>query len=186
MELFRPSPTPSSLLRLGTRILARALIGLLVSTGLVLGFGTAASAGGWAVTTLDEVPAPTSGEAVTVGFTILQHGATPVDLDEGVGIEITGADGTVQVFPAINDRTGHYVASVVFPTAGDFRWAVQQGWFGEQELGSLTVDESSITTTAYRFPSAVRYGLPVLAAALAGLAIADVLAGVRRRRTVMA
>ena len=31
-----------------------------------------------------------------------------------------------------------------------------------------------------------RFELPVLAAALAGLAIIDVLAGVRRRRTVMA
>jgi hypothetical protein len=63
---------------------------------------------------------------------------------------------------------------------------VQQGWFGEQELGSLRVDGPSSATTGYRFPSAVRYGLPVLAAALAALAIADVLAGVRRRRTVLA
>lgn len=185
MELLRPSSTPTAL-GASARIIGRALAGLLVAIGLVVGFGTAASAGGWAVTTLDEVPAPTSGEAVTVGFTILQHGATPVDLDDGVGVEITGADGTVLVFPAVNDRTGHYVASVVFPAAGEYRWAVQQGWFGEQELGSLTVDGPSITTTGYRFPSAVRYGLPVLAAALAGLAIVDVLAGVRRRRTVMA
>jgi hypothetical protein len=187
MEPIHPSPTLSaSPLRCGARIVGRALIGLVVASGLVLGFGTAASAGGWAVTTLDEIPVATPGEAVSVGFTILQHGATPVDLDEGVGIEITGADGTVQVFPATNDRTGHYVASVVFPTAGDYRWAVQQGWFGEQELGSLTVDGASSATTGYRFPTAVRYGLPVLAVALAGLAFADVLAGVRRRRTVMA
>ena len=186
MELLRLISAASPL-RAGGRIVGRALIGLLVAAGLVLGFGTAASAGGWAVTTLDEVPAATSGEAVAVGFTILQHGVTPVDLDEGVGIEITGADGTVQVFPAINDRPGHYVASVVFPGAGNYRWAVQQGWFGEQELGSLTVGGPSSTTTGYRFPTAVRYGLPVLAAALAGLAIANVLARVRRRRrTVMA
>jgi hypothetical protein len=138
------------------------------------------------VTTLDDVPVATSGEAVAVGFTIRQHGATPVDLDEGVAIEITGADGTVQVFPAINDRTGHYVASVVFPTAGEYSWAVQQGWFGEQDLGSLPVGGPSITTTGYRFPAVARYGLPALAAALVGLAMVDVLAGVRRRRTVMA
>ena len=101
MELLRPIPTRlRASARAGARIVGRALIGLLVAAGLVLGFGSAASAGGWAVTTLDEVPVPTSGEAVTVGFTILQHGVTPADLDEGVGIEITGADGTVEVFPA--------------------------------------------------------------------------------------
>jgi hypothetical protein len=189
MELLRPSrPSTSAAfpLRAAARIVGRALVGLLVATGLVLGFGTAASAGGWAVTTLDEVPVPASGEAVTVGFTILQHGVTPANLDEGVAIEITGADGTVEVFPATNDRPGHYVASVVFPAAGEYRWAVQQGWFGEQELGSLSVGGPSSTTTGYRFPTVVRYGLPVLAIGLAGLAIADVLAGVRRRRTVMA
>ena len=159
---------------------------MLVAAGLVLGFETAATAGGWAVTTLDEVPVAVSGEAVAVGFTIRQHGATPVDLDEGVAIEITGADGTVQVFPATNDRTGHYVASVVFPAAGDYSWSVQQGWFGEQGLGTLTVGGPDVAPTGYRFPMPVRYGLPVLAAALAGLAIADVLAGLRRRRTVLA
>lgn len=183
--IHHPSPTTTAA-RAGARVLGRALVGLLVAAALVVGFGSAASAGGWAVTTLDEVPVATSGETVAVGFTIRQHGATPVDLDEGVAIEIAGADGTTQVFPAINDRTGHYVASVVFPTAGEYSWAVQQGWFGEQDLGSLTIGGPASTPTGYRFPAAVRYGLPVLAAAFAGLAIVDVLAGLRRRRTVMA
>jgi hypothetical protein len=157
---------------------------LVVAFGCVVGFGSAASAGGWAVTTLDEVPSPTPGRAISIGFAIRQHGVSPVDLDEGVAIEITAGDGSVQVFPAANDRLGHYVATVVFPSTGDYSWSVLQGWFGEQSLGTLSVE--SAAATEYRFPAAVRFGLPVLAAVFAGLAAADALVGMRRRRPVLA
>ncbi|MEO8162945.1 MAG: hypothetical protein ABI590_04110, partial [Ilumatobacteraceae bacterium] len=55
----------------------------------VLGVGSLATAGGWAVSTLDEVPVPIAGEPIDVGFTIRQHGITPVDISENVGITIT-------------------------------------------------------------------------------------------------
>ncbi|MGD9703892.1 MAG: hypothetical protein AB7Q42_10400 [Acidimicrobiia bacterium] len=184
MELLRTSPTTA--VRAGARIWGRVLVGVLAAAGLVLGFGSAASAGGWAVTTLDAVPTPVPGEALEVGFTIRQHGVTPVDLDEDVAIEITAADGTVQVFPATHDATGHYIASVTFPAAGDYTWTVHQGWFGEQELGALSIDVPAATATDHRFPVGVRYGLIAMAAVFASLAIADGLSHLRRRRTVMA
>ena len=74
----------------------------LVTLGL-FGFGRAASAGGWAVGSLDAVPAATAGQTSAVGFTVLQHGVTPADLSEDVGIEIVNADGTALFFPATND-----------------------------------------------------------------------------------
>ncbi|RPI90695.1 MAG: hypothetical protein EHM40_17685, partial [Chloroflexi bacterium] len=46
---------------------------------LSLVFAIPAFAGGWAVITLDELPgAVVAGEPLTVGFTVLQHGITPM------------------------------------------------------------------------------------------------------------
>lgn len=179
--------------RTGSPSLARIVVGLIVMLCGVAGFGATAAAGGWAVTTLDEAPIPVPGQAVDVGFTIRQHGVTPVDLDEGVGIQIVSAEGTAQHFPAVRQgATGHYVASVVFPAAGDYTWSVQQGWFAPQDLGALTVGPAPGTGDGdaaggdRRFPAVLRYGLPALAAALAVLAVADLLVTRRRRRTVVA
>ncbi|MGI9051069.1 MAG: hypothetical protein ACR2HQ_00180 [Ilumatobacteraceae bacterium] len=40
-------------------------------------------------------------------------------------------------FPAVS--TGHYRAILDLPTAGQHRWHVVQGWFGEQDLGTSEV-----------------------------------------------
>lgn len=66
-------------------------------------------------------------------------------------------------------------------------WRVHQGWFGPQELGTLSVAEAPsqpASSGEHRYPAPVRFGVPVIAALFAAVAIADVLAGVRRRRSV--
>ncbi len=130
---------------------------------------------------LDAVPAPTAGESVEVGFTILQHGVTPADLADDVGIEIIDPDGTVTYFAAEQGKTiGHYTASVTFPTtAGDYEWNIRMGWFGPQELGSLNVspDNESATITA-AWPT-VRWIMAALTVALGAVA-ASSLATARR------
>lgn len=156
----------------------------------LLGFSTPASAGGWAVTTLDEMPAPTPGEPTDVGFTIRQHGVKPVDLASGVAIRITGADGTVDTFPArLDGPTGHYVATVVFPAAGTYIWAVEQDWFGDQALGAITVGDApaapAAPTDTYRFAAGVRYGLLAVTVVLAILAFASAWPMLRRRPAAM-
>ena len=161
----------------------RALTGAFVVVLVLLASATAAAAGGWAVSTLDETPVPVPGEPVDVGFTVLQHGVTPVDVAEGVGIEITSSVGTVQRFPAEpSGAPGHYVASVVFPEAGDYTWSVQQGMFAPQDLGGLTVGQTTAAGTDDGLPSVVRFGLPALAIVLAAVAMADLVVGRRRRR----
>ena len=56
----------------------RAMGSLLVVLTLSALSTTAAWGGGWAVITLDELPAsPRAGETMSVGFTVLQHGITP-------------------------------------------------------------------------------------------------------------
>jgi hypothetical protein len=140
----------------------------------------AVDAGGWAVTTLDPMAAaPAPGEPVDVGFTIRQHGVTPVAVD-GVRIMVTDASGGTEAFAARPEgTTGHYVAAVTFPVAGAYRWSVVQGWFGPQDLGTIDVQPTATPADAgvQRWPLAWRVGLPVVAVALALAAILD-----RRRR----
>jgi hypothetical protein len=122
-----------------------------------------AAAGGWAMTALDPYEQPTAGEPTVIGFTILQHGATPADVDDA-GIRIVGGE----FFPAIRDGVGHYTATVVFPTEGTFSWIVEQGWFGPQALGQITIGGSAApaatTTSSWQYPAALRLGLPLIAA----------------------
>ena len=151
-----------------------------------------ASAGGWAVSTLDEVPSPRAGEAVDVGFTIRQHGVTPVNVDGEVGVELTAPTGRTAFFSAGQaGAVGHYVARVVFAVDGEFHWAVRQDWFGEQDLGTIEVARAGGVSAAaisggYRWPGVVRVGLLVVAGLLASVAVTDIAASRRRRRRGLA
>lgn len=182
----------------------RAIAGAALAAGLALGLGApTAHAGGWAVTTVDELPPVVVGEPVEIGFTIRQHGVTPVALDEGVALEVTAPDGAVEVFPASPEGpVGHYVATIVVTTAAEHTWSVHQGWFAEQDLGPLVVAAApplpaavttppapapapATATAEYRFPAALRWGLPVLGAALlVGSVVSRPGDRARRRRPV--
>jgi hypothetical protein len=117
---------------------------LLLAAGLVLAAATPASAGGWAVSTLDAPPGQLSaGEDHHIGFTIRQHGVTPVNMgaDEGtVGIRMVSGSGQTFTFVAEQEgAVGHYVATVNVPSAGAWSWEVLQGWFEAQPLGAIDV-----------------------------------------------
>lgn len=139
------------------------------------------------MSSLDQLPSPRAGSGVEVGFTIRQHGVTPVNVD-AVGVEVTSPSGESTLFPADpRGAPGHYVARVVFPREGEFRWAVRQGWFGDQSLGTIEVAGSGgapdpVLSNDHRWPAAARLGLPALALALAFVVVADVAASARRRR----
>jgi hypothetical protein len=123
---------------------------LLVLSGLFC-LATPAAAGGWAETTLDPLPDLPPDETVTIGFTIRQHGVTPVDLD-GVSIVVQPAAGPETSFPArLAGPKGHYVAEIQVP-AGTHRWRVIQGPFGPQDLGTLTTSSASTSADPVRDP----------------------------------
>jgi hypothetical protein len=167
-----------------TRAVGRLSVAIIAVGGLTALHANGAEArGGWAVTTIDSVPTPVPGRPTDVEFTIRQHGVTPVDLDEGVSITVTSTDGAEQVFPATTTNlVGHYVAAVTFPTAGEFTWSVQQGWFATQDLGPITVG-SSPSTRAYRYSAPTRYMTALAGLGFATLAIRD---GLRRCRYLAA
>lgn len=165
----------------GHRVVSRLLAVVAAALGS-LAIASGASAGGWALTTLDAVPTPVPGEPTTVGFTIRQHGVTPVDLTEGVELVVTAPDGAATVFPAAGDGTiGHYTATIVVHSTGTYTWLVRQGWFGEQSLGALVAGEPGTAGGGgWDAPEPLVPALAVAAALLAGLALADV-ARARRR-----
>lgn len=170
-----------------------ATLAVLAMTATAAMAAAGAVKGGWAATTLDERVQPEPGETTEVGFTILQHGRTPVNVDD-VAVIIRVADdaagaGREQEWPAVQQgETGHYVAEVTFPDEGRYDWAVRQGWFGEYDLGTLRVgdigDSAGATATAEgwwdgtSWPLRILLVLPILASA--GLYVLD---RTRRRRS---
>jgi hypothetical protein len=81
-------------------------------------------AGGWAVITLDTLPTGVvAGEPFTVGFTVLQHGITPMpDLDPAI-IARSG-DEKITVFVKEQGKPGHYAADMTLPSAGEWEWSI--------------------------------------------------------------
>jgi hypothetical protein len=167
----------------------RSLVASAAALTLVVSQAGGASAGGWAVGSLDEAPDASAGTTEEIGFTILQHGVTPVDLTEGdVGIDIFGPGGR-QYFPAVSDGTvGHYVATVTFPEelGASYTWQIRMGWFEPQQLGvlELKAPTATVTTTPKADPnvwSTLRWVLLAATLALLVMAIADLLRTRRRR-----
>ena len=181
-------------------------LGVVVAVTATVGFLTVgtAFAGGWAVTIIDKVPATfVAGETYEIGYTILQHGRTPANVD-GTAILTQSASGTADRFPGKRDGSpGHYVASVRFPGSGTFTWAVDQGGFAEQDLGPVEVVEpvaagssssaspnaSTSTETATvetSTPTALRAALLLTALAALGMFAVQAGAWFSRRRVVEA
>jgi hypothetical protein len=171
------------------RLFLAGLLALVVAAS-----ASSASAGGWALASLDEIPAATAGDSVDVGFTILQHGQTPAVLESGVGIELVLADGTTEFFPAAADGVpGHYVATVTFPAeAGTYQWIAHMDWFGMYELGSIDVGPSTSSATGSGTAggssiwSDLRWLTLAASIVLGGVAIGDLAITRRRRRTAPA
>ncbi|HET6318844.1 MAG TPA: hypothetical protein VFG86_20505 [Chloroflexota bacterium] len=128
-----------------------------------------ASAGGWAVTTLDALPAGgfEAGQTYDIGFTIRQHGVSPFN-QATPRIRASLGD-TYLSFGATRDGNGHYVARVQFPAEGSWTWVVDQAPFATQELGTLTVRPAAPAALTEPQLAAGSIAQAVLGYALAGL-----------------
>lgn len=115
---------------------------------ILLAVPTSARAGGWAVVTLDEIPAGLEqgdGGPYQVGYTVLQHGLHPAGGLQ-TSIAIRSAAGEVLEFPGRPiGETGHYVAEVWFPSLGEWTWEVRPGAFPAQALGTVTIGTKHLT-----------------------------------------
>jgi mono/diheme cytochrome c family protein len=100
-------------------------------------------AGGWAVVTLDELPTNVvAGEPLTIGFTVLQHGRTPVDGLKPT-ITFTLYKEKQVVFDAKEDgKPGHYSATVILPKEGEWNWSINA--FGKSPMPAISVTAPAV------------------------------------------
>jgi hypothetical protein len=122
------------------RMTIRAAVAVAVLSML---FGSVAQAGGWAVITLDDLPRHiVAQQPFTIGFSVRQHGRTFRD-DLAPIIRFDRADGrdSFTVTAQREGGSGHYVASVTFPSDGQWDWRVDIEQFGmiTQPLPALAV-----------------------------------------------
>ena len=114
---------------------------LVLAAMFALALSSPALGGGWAVTTLDSVPDGfEAGQTYSIGYTIRQHGVTPVSVDR-TEIRVTHSDSGKRLsFRGVPEGpVGHYVAKVTIPAAGTWTWDVTQGPFEAHPLGKITV-----------------------------------------------
>jgi hypothetical protein len=148
-----------------------SLASAIASAALLLSAG-AALAGGWATVTPDPgTVEPTAGETTTIGFTVLQHGKTPVG-QGNVIVNATGPDGQVVAFRArAQGVAGHWVVDMNLPAAGSWEWSVTMP---EQLEVSTHLDPLQVSS-ASPIPAVGGSTLPILLAVAAGLVLALVL-----------
>ena len=105
---------------------ARFRIALGLALLLVFAFAVPVLAGGWAVISLDELPTGVvAGKPHTIGFTVLQHGKTPMtDLYPIITARLSNDE--VLTFSAEPEgKPGHYTATLTFPKDGNWEWSIQ-------------------------------------------------------------
>jgi mono/diheme cytochrome c family protein len=125
---------------------SRFAFGLALLLSLVI--AVPAFAGGWAVITLDDLPTNVvAGEPLTIGFTVLQHGMTPMnDLAPTVTVILRNEEKLA--FRAEADhKPGHYTATLTLPKEGNWEWYIQ-AFSMDQRMPELTVAPAKAVTAS--------------------------------------
>lgn len=158
------------------------ITGIALAILLALTFTVPAFAGGWAIVNLDEWPANVvAGEEFEIGFTVLQHGVTPVTgITPIISGTLTGAKESVSVMAKEEGEPGHYVASLNFPEAGEWSWRIES--FGEQVMPPLTVADTPANVQAANETKPVS-NLPVSSILASGIGLVSVLIGLFAMKT---
>ena len=147
---------------------------------------TPALAGGWAVITLDELPGEiVAGQPLEIGFTVRQHGVTPLG-DLTPNVYTRQGDLKVNAQAKAQGETGHYVATLIFPEAGEWTWSIQ-AFTGNQPMPALSVIVAPMPSQS-KSPVSVPSNLPLLAGSLGliGLAVGTFIALRKKARWAIA
>ncbi|HEX5838168.1 MAG TPA: cytochrome c [Anaerolineales bacterium] len=143
-------------------------------------------AGGWAVITLDELPTGVvAGEPLTIGFTVLQHGKTPLTDLSPIIVANLHKDTEFKIIAEEEGKPGHYTATLTFPKEGEWSWSIQ-AFTMDQKMPMLTVAAPAaaaanppvvIEETAAPFASP----MILVSAAVLALGLAGAVVGYRRK-----
>jgi hypothetical protein len=107
----------------------------------------AALAGGWATAGVAPPPADTKpGKPWNAELTLLQHGRTPLEGVKPSVIISPARGGSPRTFAAKpTGEPGKYVARVVFPAAGRWTYAVDDGFSARHEFALVTIGGAAST-----------------------------------------
>jgi mono/diheme cytochrome c family protein len=143
-------------------------------------------AGGWAVITIDDLPTGAlAGETLTIGFTVRQHGITPMNgLYPTVTASLSGGQRFV-VDAEADGAPGHYTATLTFPEEGDWEWSIQ-AFTMDQPMPPLTVSAAK-TVSAEQSGTKIESGpasispLMILRALVFALALIGLVLALKRQ-----
>ena len=161
---------------------ARWIAALVAGAGL-LGLPAAAVAGGWATVSLSSTPDGLGpGQPWVVEMEILQHGRTPLDGVEPSIVLTNGATGKTEYVAAKpTGRPGTYEARAVFPEAGRWTYAIDDGFSRVHDYPAVTIGGAASAPAAADGGDGFPWSA-LLVALLAGLAAAALTVTLRRRR----
>ena len=160
----------------------RATTAALSAIALTLILATSALAGGWANAIMDTPPDdPVSpGQPITIGFTLLQHGVTPVDWGMPQVVltnEATGGSVTFDSRP--QGAVGHWVAEISVPAAGTWSYQVRHDLEIEiTGFDPITVGPAAAPAAGAAASLGVQPALLLAAGFLSLLALAGATAGI--------
>ena len=171
---------------------SRTRISLVLALLLAMVVSVPAFAGGWAVITLDELPTNVvAGEPFTIGFTVLQHGKTPMNDLSPIIVANMYKEEEFKVIAKPEGEPGHYTATLTFPKEGDWQWSIQ-AFTMDQKMPVLSVAAPKVSVAVpVESPPEVKTSfaapMTILGAAVLAVGLAGAFIGLRRRsRPVMA
>ena len=157
---------------------------LIATLLLAVAMITPVFAGGWAVITLDTFPTDVvAGKSFIIGFTVMQHGKTPMaDIEPTITATLSNAD-TFVVKAVPEGKIGHYVATLTFPKAGNWSWSIQ-AFTMDQPMPVLSVSAAvtSASQSVTKRESQPAPISPLLIVRASALAIGLISLGVAFRR----
>ena len=160
---------------------SRSRIALVLALLLSLILAVPVFAGGWAIISLDELPTNViAGEPLRVGFTVLQHGQTPMTgLTPTISVSLPNeAEFVVNAKP--DGKPGHYNATLIFPKEGDWNWSIQAFTMNQKmpvlsvvvPLKGQPVSDAEPVVNASPFSPLLVIRLSVLGIGIVGLVLA--------------
>jgi hypothetical protein len=165
---------------------ARWILSTVLPITAALAIASTAVAGGTATATLDgDPPEPSAGEPVVIGFTLLQHGVTPVSWPDAFVTATNQATGErITAAATAEGAEGHYVATMTFPTDGTWEWSIRtRDLEVETRFAPITVAAPGGTRGAPQPPIIAIAGVALAGAALVA---SGTLLAIRSRRRVAA
>ncbi len=102
----------------------------------------------WAVVTLDTLPDHiVADRSLTIGFTVLELGQTPLtDLEPVVVLTSIGTGETMSYNAANDDVPGHYVVTMTFPEEGQWAWSIHPQPYPAVIMPRLTILPPSVAS----------------------------------------